>query len=221
MSFSNQSNLGSIEKRSTSKPKRKLKYLKPSFKKKISWSPLRSGGTNFKVTELVQQGQRLMVQKTTGGLLFALAFLMPGILMLFVGTPYTLSNDEPEAAMTLSTLGMMFSFGGWLLLGSHRSLIIDLEQGTYYRGKWQANLEDYQTQGLLKNAAALQILAEQVSATTTTHKSRLSRFYSYELNLVLNNTKRVNIMDHGNKAALEQDAYKLAHALGIPVLRYE
>ena len=43
-------------------------------------------------------------------------------------------------------------------------------------------------------------------------------YYSYELNLVLKDASRVNVLDHGNGARLRRDADELAGFLGgVPV----
>ena len=44
-----------------------------------------------------------------------------------------------------------------------------------------------------------------------------SRYYSYELNLVLEDGSRLNVIDHGNVEAIRADAQKLAAFLGKPL----
>ena len=44
-----------------------------------------------------------------------------------------------------------------------------------------------------------------------------SSFYSYELNLVLHDGSRTNVVDHGDLAQLRQDAKTLSEFLGIPL----
>ncbi len=217
MGFFTQINLGSeLDEAASLRSVQGHEAANTSIEKQVSWSPLCSGGSNFKTAKLEQQGQSLMVKKSIGGLLFALVFFIPGILVLCLGCPYVLMSGEPIAAIFLTIWGIAFTAVGWFSLGINRRLIIDLKQGVYYRGRWQTDVEDYRKQGQLKDVAALQVLTELV---TSSSEGTTSRFYSYELNLVLNNAKRVNIMDHGNKTALDKDAYTVASALGIPVLR--
>ena len=42
-------------------------------------------------------------------------------------------------------------------------------------------------------------------------------FYSYELNLVLADGSRVNVVDHGNLPRIRRDAAMLAGFLGVPL----
>lgn len=48
-----------------------------------------------------------------------------------------------------------------------------------------------------------------------------SRYTSYELNLVLSSGERINLMDHGNKSSLLDDAQTLSTFLNIPILRHD
>jgi hypothetical protein len=48
-------------------------------------------------------------------------------------------------------------------------------------------------------------------------RSGMREYFSFELNLVLKDGQRVNIVDHGNYKALQKDAHRLADALGIPL----
>ena len=57
---------------------------------------------------------------------------------------------------------------------------------------------------------ALQIVAEFISGKN-------ANYYSYELNLVLKNGNRINIIDHNNKGRIDREAKVLSEFLGVPV----
>ncbi|MCI7643500.1 MAG: DUF3592 domain-containing protein [Lentisphaeria bacterium] len=61
--------------------------------------------------------------------------------------------------------------------------------------------------------AALQIVSEYC---VSSGKNK-SRYFSYELNLVTTDGRRINVVDHGNLAQLESDAGKLAEKLDLPL----
>jgi hypothetical protein len=63
---------------------------------------------------------------------------------------------------------------------------------------------------LLEDIHAIQLLSEYVRRSK-------SSYYSYELNLVLNDGKRLIVVDHGNLTRLQEDAKKLLEFLGKPV----
>lgn len=62
----------------------------------------------------------------------------------------------------------------------------------------------------LKRVHALQIISEYI-------KTKKSSYYSYELNLVLDDGSRLNVVDHGNQSALQADARTLAEFLKKPL----
>lgn len=62
----------------------------------------------------------------------------------------------------------------------------------------------------IKDVVALQIIKKRVRG----HKSTT---VSHELNLVLKDMKRVNVIDHSKISIMKKDALKLARRLGIPL----
>jgi hypothetical protein len=62
----------------------------------------------------------------------------------------------------------------------------------------------------LEDVYAIQLLSEYCCGNE-------SRFYSYELNLVLKDGGRMNVIDHGNRAVLREQARELSLFLGKPV----
>lgn len=62
----------------------------------------------------------------------------------------------------------------------------------------------------LEDIHAVQVLSK--------HIERYRRsYYSFELNLVLKNGRRVNVIDHGNRTAIEDDAFELGQFLKVPI----
>ena len=62
----------------------------------------------------------------------------------------------------------------------------------------------------LEDIYALQLIAEYV-------RGNKSSYYSYEMNLVLKDGNRLNVVDHGNQTKLREDAQALATFLKVPV----
>ena len=63
--------------------------------------------------------------------------------------------------------------------------------------------------------AAVQIVAEVVSQTDQYNRTR--SYTSYELNLVLRDGRRLNVIDHAHYPCLLADAEALAAFLRVPV----
>lgn len=57
---------------------------------------------------------------------------------------------------------------------------------------------------------AFQLLTER-------HTGNEGGYYSFELNLVLINGKRINVIDHGNKESIREDAIVLSAFMDKPV----
>ena len=62
----------------------------------------------------------------------------------------------------------------------------------------------------LDQVCAIQLIREYV-------RNRDSQYYSYELNLVCADGKRINIVDHNSLRTIRKDAVVLADYLSIPV----
>ena len=58
---------------------------------------------------------------------------------------------------------------------------------------------------------SIQLLDEEVRRTSE------SMFWSYELNLVLRNGNRINLIDHGNQREIRWDAGDLSRIIDVPI----
>lgn len=91
-----------------------------------------------------------------------------------------------------------------------RGIVFDRQSGYFYKGKPQLSygLIDPNNKNMtpLSNIHAIQIIGEKVS---TKHSS----FSSYEINLVLHDKSRVNVVDHSNLPIIKEDARKLSEYL--------
>ena len=80
--------------------------------------------------------------------------------------------------------------------------------------------QDFQGAGIdesgvrIEDIYAIQVLAE---VCVSHNKNRTTRYNSYELNLVLTGGSRVNVIDHGNREQILEDARTLASFLGVPL----
>ena len=62
----------------------------------------------------------------------------------------------------------------------------------------------------LEDIHALQLISEYCRGSKRS-------YYSYELNLVLRNGRRINVMDHGDSEKLREDAKTLSQFLEKPL----
>ncbi|MCL6414068.1 hypothetical protein MIB92_00260 [Aestuariirhabdus sp. Z084] len=188
---------------------------------KISWNPAKSGGSNFKTQKMTVEGKRVVIERSIGAILFSLIFAIPGTLAVVLGVPFFLFDGEYFGAVFLLVWGVMFGGAGYYLLLSGKKFTIDKDQGVYYRGKaydkMKALPED--VQGRTREIHALQLISERVRSRSK--NGGTSTYFSYEMNLVLRNGERINIMDHGKGNEVEKSAIEIAELLRIPVWKAE
>lgn len=92
--------------------------------------------------------------------------------------------------------------------------MFDKGRGSYYKGKEPnsdpGGVHDAKNSCIISEIHALQIISERIAQKNGSYRS-------YELNIVKNDGKRLNVTDHGNKKRLLEDANILAQFLDIPV----
>jgi hypothetical protein len=112
--------------------------------------------------------------------------------------------------------GTIFFIVGVVLFGyGTRQIVFDKNRGYFWKGRkdpdavWNtAELKDFAE---LEDIYGLQIVSEWV-------KSDKSSYTSYELNLVLKDGSRLNVVDYGNAKGMREDSEGLAEFLGVAVL---
>lgn len=186
---------------------------------RTDWSPLKGGGTNFKTHKLKKvHAQRMEFRCSIGMLLFGGVFFLVGVGVL-VGCVIGFFNRSPETDMKIfifmPLFGLIFGGVGFLML---RSAIVprvfDLAQGYYCRDRKKPehafDVSSIRDHVRLDEVYALQLISEYV-------RGNKSSYHSYELNLVLKNGERINVIDHGGRSAIQRDAQALAEFLDKPL----
>jgi hypothetical protein len=183
----------------------------------IEWTPATKGGTSYQTHKLVEiDFSRVEFKAATAAKLFYSFFCGMG---LFVGIGFSLQNNIVEDFSVQTIAPALFSLifvvvGGLLYYFGTAPIVFDKGVGYFWKGR--KSPQDSPEAGSIKKLAlledihAIQLLAEFV-------RTGKSAYYSYELNLVLNDGKRLTVIDHGNLKRLREDAQKLALFLGKPV----
>jgi hypothetical protein len=180
---------------------------------KTAWTPLSGGGSNFKTAELhTVNEQRMEFRASAGMKLMALVFLLIGMTVALVSLFQ--KTERPEDFIPVA-FGVVFALvGGGLLRYSTTPTVFDTAHGYFCRSRKRPELMMDPTQlkryAPLNRVHALQIIAELC-------RNKNSSYYSYELNLVLNDGSRVHVVDHGNQLALRTDARTLSTFLNKPL----
>lgn len=182
-----------------------------------SWSPLKPGGSNFKTHKFkVIDTHRAVFGSTIGARLFAMVFGGVGTAVGVIGVIMLLSQGlEGMPVGPIMTLfgGVFAGVGIYLYRTFDKAIIFDLSDGLFWRGK-RPNLADSEqkpdTWCRIDEIAGIQILREFV-------RSDKSSYYSYELNLVLQDSSRRHVVDHGSLKQISTDAQQLGEFLQVPV----
>lgn len=188
---------------------------------KTQWTALKSGGTNFKTHTLVSTGSARMEFKPTAvALIFYFIFILPGAALsvglptLFFINPDLISSDKNAIIIPL-VIGVVFLTVGLLMAYTGtKPIVFDQMRMLFWKGRpkndGRISRESFDIACELSRIHALQIISEYCSGNK-------SSYYSYELNLVLEDGSRMNVVDHGALTALKKDAQKLAGFLNVPL----
>ena len=182
------------------------------------WGPAKGGGTNMGTHKLKEVSPgRLEFKPTLAVYLFSGAFMLVG-LAAAIGTTYAGFTEDVRALYFGVPFGVIFFLAGFFVLRSFaKPRVFDQNFGYYWKGKSQLlpnSIELLKEHSQLERIRALQIIRER--CTSSSDKGTRT-YYSYELNLVLDDATRLNVIDHGKQALMQKDANTLAEFLGVPV----
>lgn len=176
---------------------------------KTSWAPLRSGGSNFRTHHLVTDKRgRLVFRPYFLSYIFAL-LLISLTVYVSIGRILDLESAESDPWTWLvkcAVILVMLVF----FIGLFRPRKFDFERGIYWRGYRPPGNKRSSKWAFIHDIGGIQMINERV-------RSNSSSYTSYELNLVLKNGERRNVVDHGNLEGLRDEAQQLARRLNVPL----
>ena len=186
---------------------------------KTEWHPLKGGGTNFQTHRLDSSNpDKLVFSATLGAKMFSGLFAVIGLFGMVIPAVIFFTGGMKEGALLMFALlfgGTFFGVGMFMLYLFALPRVFDTFYGCYYKG-WKRPQHTIQMSQNKKHAIthlneveAIQVLRERIN-------SKNGSYHSYEINLVLNDASRVNVIDHGNHQAIIEDAETLARILGVP-----
>jgi len=186
---------------------------------KTSWTPAKRGGTNFRTHKLVIiDPNRLEFKASIGAKLFYLLFPLVGIgILIFFPFPGLSSGEFSFNIDTIIPLlfGLAFIVAGVsLFYFGTTPIVFDKRSGFFWKGRKSPdniiNPNSLKHFTDLDQIHALQLISEYC-------RGNKSSYYSYELNLVLEDGNRIVVVDHGNRTGLRDDAGALSDFLDKPV----
>jgi len=185
---------------------------------RTSWEPLAPGGASFRTHQLVKSGaHRLEFKPALGAIVFCWLFIVVGVGML-IGFAIDSINNGSEfetPILVVPCVGVLFTVVGTILLRSFmRPAVFDKRSGYFRKGVpksgRRALAESNGDATRLNRVHAIQILSEYCRGND-------SSYTSYEINLVLDDAERVNVVDHGSLRVIRTDAEAISDFLGRPI----
>jgi hypothetical protein len=183
------------------------------------WLPLKSGGSNFRTHKLVHiNSNRIEFKASVGAKLFYGIFFLVGFwVMIAFSYPKIKSGDFGMNIESLFPLliGLGFSIAGSVILYFGTiPIVFDKRFKSFWKGRKSPNMvydkEELKAFIKLEDIHAIQLISEYISG-------KKSSYYSYELNLVLKDASRINVIDHGNDSTISSNAKVLSRFLDVPV----
>ncbi|MGD9033629.1 MAG: hypothetical protein PVJ69_01910 [Desulfobacteraceae bacterium] len=184
-----------------------------------AWTPAKGGGANFRTRRLVMvTSNRIEFRASIMAKIFFGIFLLGGIGVAagvsyfhFSAGTFTFTKDTLMPLLA----GIVFAVvGGCLLYFGTAPVVFDKSRGLFWKGrKTQGGISDSNSLKHftgLEDIHALQLISEYCRGSKRS-------YYSYELNLVLRDGKRINVIDHGDCDKLREDAETLSRFLERPV----
>lgn len=194
-----------------------LDQFEDPIAKSIDWSPLKRGGTNFKTHKLINDVYRMQYKATMGAMLFGGVFLLFG-----AGIPgwilYENFKQDNQFLMSenifIIGFGLVFLAVGIFLIRKFATPItFDKHIGYFWRGNKEPEMYSMNNPKeaiRLSAIYALQLISERV-------KSDKGSYFSYELNIITKEGKRINVIDHGDRQSIYNDAKTLSEFLNVSV----
>lgn len=182
---------------------------------KTEWTPARGGGTNFRTHKLLKNNSQCLEFKATWFTkLFCGVFFAGGLMFLVFALNGSFKSSGAASVFVVIFPLVFMGVGAVMYYFFTAPIVFDKRRGYYCKGR-KTPVKGY-SRGQLKNFAAL----EEIHALQLLReycRSDKSSYYSYELNLVLKDGRRMNVVDHGNRKQLQEDARMLGVFLGVPV----
>jgi len=186
---------------------------------KTNWAPIK--GNDFSVVEQeLNEISKTRIEFLATKSIKSMEFMIIGasLISLILAIIITLSDIKDSPAFIFWGFGVFaLVFGLFMLKAKLTPRVFDLEQKHYYKGsKYELAKEKCD----IIDIVAIQVLSEFISADNLISESNIKRkdSYKYEINLILKDAQRINLVESSNLQKIREDAKKLSEFLNIPLL---
>lgn len=187
----------------------------------ISWELLGRTKTNFKTHSLLTEAGKAAFKPSAVLYFFTcLFYAIPSLLLWMLlrsEEAASLLGDELVPILRLVLIALLAGGAYFLYRKISSPIVFDTGSGWFWKGyaspETVTNLTQLKDAVKLADIQALQLHHKRI------HRPNNTRSYDcYELNVVLNDRSRVNVVTHGGGDSLQLDAEELADFLDVPLL---
>lgn len=181
------------------------KQSKDPIALKTQWTPIFSGSSgDFRVKRLSEEtnGKIEFKSKNSSSKTYKYTIYIGIVVLIF--TFYMGGGLIPLKILSAVSIGL----GCWGLYLNSQPLSFDKTSGTFKRGKKEIVKFD--------DIYALQIISREV-ITKARKKGQVKKFKTFELNAILNDGNRSNIVAHSSINEMRQDAERISKFLDKPL----
>jgi hypothetical protein len=195
---------------------------------KTNWGPALRGGTNYRTRKLVQvRRNRIEFKSGCTQKAFGCIFMFVGFIVASIFAATMLFSEFRDFGAYLAvSAGVLFVAVGFFInrLGNV-PIVFDKDLGYYWYSRKDpsktVNIKEIKQIYSLSDIHALQLIPEYLSGGAgglSTNEGHGSGGYtSFEINLVLKDASRVNVIDHGDLNQILIDIQHLSEFLNVPI----
>ena len=191
---------------------------------KTDWTPLHGGGQSFKSHTLVKvSDDRLVFKRSLSSSIFYGLTVLAGLITMGLSIfGSLLGMSHSENPLYGIAFGLLFvGVGVYLYTKGAPTINLDRKLKALWKGTVDAaaviNKSSIDGYTPLNKLHAVQVIEEFVSGNGDEDSGRSNSYYSYEVNLVMSDGKRVNVLDHGSKKAIDEDSKAIAALFDVPL----
>jgi len=182
-----------------------IQHIEDPIAQKTEWTPLNRHTASFITHKLIKKSFSLMQFEAT--LELKIFYLFPALFGIFLGMAFSNSFN-----IIIFVICIILILAGILLyLFNTKPIIFDKNKGYIWKGK----IKDYPYQ-IIENNKIKCISLNQIYAIQLL-RSSLRWVVSYEINLILKDGKRYDVLGHYNLEKIKKDAETLSKFLRIPL----
>ena len=190
-----------------------------NIKKSVSIKPLNSGGSNFKTHLLVEKKRGILeFIPSIGFIIFISIFLIVGLVFLSVILYKLFISQDYNFELSHILFGLLpivfITVSVYMMYENFKPNQFNKTSNRYTKGHQKNVIKKSSIDIPLSKIIALQLIGEIVTGNDNSYSS-------FELNIVMDDGERFNVIDHGNLKSLIRDAEWLSEFLNVPIWHAE